>query len=326
MNKLFHSLDDTARVAQMIVTVAGELGKPDSVVFGLVRQNKIGGAIFLKGTKKNHQQFIYRLNAMNDSLKNLPLFYLIDGEPSLLSGRLEDVKPLVSAKNIKTTHHADSIAKIISSHLKEVGFHQNLAPVVDLSIQNEAIKTRSFGSNKKKVIALSKQFIKTTQEQGIIATAKHFPGHGLVHGDTHKKSVYLKGNLKELSIYPPLINAGVISIMIAHITIVDHPQYNTHRFPASCSRKIVTDLLKNELGFKGLAITDALMDMKSVTAFDNAALLASKAGNDLLLMPIDEIKIIHLILNEMKKDFQYREQIYESIKKIIRLKIYLGLI
>jgi beta-N-acetylhexosaminidase len=96
--------------------------------------------------------------------------------------------------------------------------------------------------------------------------------------------------------------------------------------PASCSRKIVTDLLKNELGFKGLIITDALNIMKAVTIINKAPLLASKAGNDLLLMPINETETINLILSEMNKDLDYKKQVYESVKKIIRFKIVLGLI
>ena len=176
------------------------------------------------------------------------------------------------------------------------------------------------------MISLSKQFIKTTQEQGIVATAKHFPGHGLVSGDTHKKSVYIDGDLQELEVYPPLIDAGVLSIMMAHITIENNPKYSTDGLPASCSRKIVTGLLKEELGFKGLVITDALNIMKAVTIIDNAPLLASKAGNDMLLMPIDETETINSILAEMSIDSIYRQQVYQSVKKIIRLKVYLGLI
>ena len=228
--------------------------------------------------------------------------------------------------DIKTAKQSDSIARIINTTLLDIGFRQNFAPVVDVSPENEAIKDRSFGNDKKQVIALSKQFIQTTQEQGIIATAKHFPGHGLVSGDTHKKSVYIDGDLQELEVYPPLIKAGVLSIMMAHITIINNEKYNTNGLPASCSRNIVTGLLKNELGFKGLVITDALNIMKAVTIIDNAPLLASKAGNDMLLMPIDETQTITSILNEMQKDADYKKQVYQSVKKIIRLKLYLGLI
>lgn len=326
VDEIFHALNDTARVAQMIVTSAGELGKSEQTVLNLARENKIGGIVFLKGTKENHKRLIDSLNAISHVQKQLPLLYSIDAEPSLFNGRLKGTDPLMNTIDIKTVKQSDSIARIINHHLLEIGFRQNFAPVTDVSPQNEAIKNRSFGNDAKKVVKLSKQFIQTTQEQGIIATAKHFPGHGLVKGDTHKKSVYIDGELQELAIYPPLIEAGVLSIMMAHITIINNPKYNTNGFPASCSRNIVTDLLKGELGFKGLVITDALNIMKAVTIIDNAPLLASKAGNDMLLMPINETKTINSILNEMSKDPNYQKQVYQSVKKIIRFKLHLGLI
>ena len=326
VDEVFNSLNDTTRVSQMIVTSAGELGKPESVILNLVAENKIGGIVFLKGTKENHKRMIDSINIISGSQKQLPILFSIDAEPSLLNGRLQGIDSIMNTIDIKTTKQSDSIAKIINANLLEIGFRQNFAPVVDISPQNEAIKNRSFGNNKRRVIKLSKQFIQTTQEQGIIATAKHFPGHGLVKGDTHKKSVYIDGELQELNVYPPLIEAGVLSIMMAHITIINNKKYNTNGLPASCSRNIVTGLLKNELGFKGLIITDALNIMKAVTIIDNAPLLASKAGNDMLLMPIDEIKTINSILDEMRINPKYKEQVYQSVKKIIRLKIFLGLI
>ena len=322
---IFNSLSDTEKVAQMIITSAGELGKPEKIVYKLAQENKIGGVVFLKGTSENHKKMIDSLNAISVSKNQLPLLFSIDAEPSLFNGRLQGTKSLMNTIDIRTEKQSDSVATIINNKLLEIGFHQNFAPVVDISPENEAIKDRSFGNDKNKVIELSNQFIKTTQNQGIIATAKHFPGHGLVKGDTHKKSVYIDGELQELEIYPPLIQENVLSIMIAHITIKNNKKYNTNGLPASCSKKIVTSLLKEKLGFKGLIITDALNIMKAVTIIDNAPLLASKAGNDMLLMPIDEGETIKSILDEMQKDEAYKTQVYESVKKIIRFKIVLGL-
>lgn len=323
---IFNTMNDTARVAQMIVTSAGELGKSEKTVLKLAKENKIGGIVFLKGTKENHKRMIDSLNKISASQNQIPLLYSIDAEPSLISGRLQGFNSIMNTIDIKTVKQADSIASIINKELLDIGFHQNFAPVCDISPKNEAIKNRSFGNDKEKVIELSKAFIQTTQEQEIIATAKHFPGHGLVDGDTHKQSVYINGTLKELDVYPKLIEAGVLSIMTSHLTIVNNKKYNTHGLPVSCSRNIVTDLLKDELKFKGLIITDALNIMKAVTIIDNAPLLASKAGNDMLLMPIDESKTIHSILAEMENDSVYKEQVYQSVKKIIRFKLFLGII
>lgn len=326
VDEIFQTLNDTERVAQMVVTSAGELGKPESVVLRLAQENKIGGVVFLKGTKENHKRLIDSLNAIAVSKNQLPLLYSIDAEPSLFNGRLKGSVPMMNTSDIKTTAQSDSIARSINDQLLALGFHQNFAPVVDVSSNNEAIKNRSFGRDIEQVVFLSSQFIKTTQAQGIVATAKHFPGHGLVRGDTHKKSVYIHGALQELEVYPPLIEAGVLSIMMAHITIQNNLEYDTNELPASCSRNIVTGLLKEKLGFKGIVITDALNIMKAVSSIEDAPLLASKAGNDMLLMPIDERETIDSILSEMQQNSRYKNQVYQSVKKIIRLKIFLGIL
>ncbi|WP_432410391.1 glycoside hydrolase family 3 N-terminal domain-containing protein [Rasiella sp. SM2506] len=326
VDTIFQSMSDKERVAQMLVTSAGELGKPEHVVLQLAKENKLGGVVFLKGTTENHKRMIDSLNTIAEVQHQLPLLFSIDAEPSLYNGRLKGTEDLMNTIEIKTNAQADSIATLINNKLLEIGFHQNFAPVVDVSPENEAIKNRSFGNDKDTVIGLSKQFIKTTQEQNIIATAKHFPGHGLVTGDTHKKSVFIDGPLQELDVYPPLVEAGVLSVMMAHITILNNKDYDTNGLPSSCSRNIVTGLLKEELGFKGLIITDALNIMKAVTIIDNAPLLASKAGCDMLLMPIDETETISAILNEMEQDKAYRNQVYQSVKKIIRFKILLNIV
>jgi len=325
VEKQFLSMDEEARVAQMIVTSAGDLGKSDKTVYRLAHDNQIGGVVFLKGTKVHHKTMIDSLNAISSSKGYVPLVFSIDAEPSLFNGRLSGYDPVMNTIDIKTTEASDSIAALISSHLLEVGFHHNFAPVCDLSPQNEAIKNRSYGSDREHVVAMSKSFIESSQDMGIVATAKHFPGHGLVKGDTHKKSVYIDGELKELDVYPPLIDAGVLSIMVAHITVQNNEKYGTDGLPSSCSRTIVNDLLREELGFEGLIVTDALNIMKAVTIIENAPLLASKAGCDVLLMPIDEKETIDSILAEMEKDADYKKQVYASVKKILRLKICLGL-
>jgi beta-N-acetylhexosaminidase len=180
----------------MIVTSAGELGKSENDVLKLASENKIGGVVILKGTKENHKQMIDSLNKISKFQKQIPLLFSIDAEPSLLNGRLQGIDPIMNTIDIKTVQQSDSIARKISTELLRIGFHQNFAPVCDISPENEAIKNRSFGNDKENVIALSKQFIQTTQEEGLIATAKHFPGHGLVKGDTHKNLFILMGNYK----------------------------------------------------------------------------------------------------------------------------------
>ncbi len=326
VDSIYHTLSERQKVSQMIITSAGELGKPMTTVKKLTTSNAIGGVVFLKGTKKTHTESIAALNAISTKNNTLPLLFSMDAEPSLFASRIKGAKDVGKTIDIKTEAQSDKVVAIINSELKEIGVHHNYAPVLDISPNNEAIKSRSYGNNKDSVINLANQFIKCTQEGGIIATAKHFPGHGLVKGDTHKQSVYIDGALQEVDNYKKIIEDGVLSIMIAHITIQNNEKYDTNGLPSSCSRKIITDLLKEEMGFKGVIVSDALNIMKAVTILDNAPLLASKAGCDLILMPQDEEKTINSILMAMKTDSSYKKQVQQSIKKILRLKVCGGII
>ena len=111
--------------------------------------------------------------------------------------------------------------------------------------------------------------------------------------------------------------------MVAHLAIKNNETFNTNGLPSTCSPKIVNDLLKDSLGFKGLIVTDAL-NMGAVSAIKNNGLLAAMAGCDQLLMPIDEEKVIVDILSEIQKNEGFKEQIYDSVKKIIKLKLCLN--
>ncbi|MFZ1462332.1 MAG: glycoside hydrolase family 3 N-terminal domain-containing protein, partial [Ignavibacteria bacterium] len=143
---------------------------------------------------------------------------------------------------------------------------------------------------------------------------------GNVNGDRHKELVFINGELKELDVFKEMVKIGVLSIMVGHIAIEKNGKYNPVGFPSTLSRKIVTDLLKNELGFKGLIITDA-MNMEAVTKFPSPSLKAIEAGCDMVLMPSDEAKLINTVKEKMDKDPVFMKQIYESVRKIIRVKL-----
>ncbi len=325
VDSIFHTLSDRQKVAQMIITSGGEIGKSEATVKKLTQEEAIGGVVYLKGSKQKHTNHIAALNALTKKNKSIPLLFSMDAEPSLFASRIKGARDVGKTIDIKTEEQSDTVVDIINSELREIGVHHNYAPVLDISPNNEAIKSRSYGSDRDSVIRLANQFIKCTQAGGIVATAKHFPGHGLVKGDTHKQSVYIDGPLQEVDNYKKIIEDGVLTIMVAHITIKNNEKYDTGGLPSSCSRKIVTDLLKKEMGFRGLVISDALNIMKAVTILDNGPLRASMAGCDLILMPKDEIKTIHSILAEMNTDATYKSQVLQSVKKILRLKLCAGL-
>ena len=253
---------------------------------------------------------------------HLPLIFSADAEPTLVNRKIIGSQKVPYTNTIHTIDSVKIIASIISEDLNKIGINQNYAPVIDAS-PNKVVSNRSFGLNMDTVISFSNKFINTTQTRNIIATAKHFPGHGYVKGDTHKELIFIDGEMKEVENYIPLIQSGVISIMVAHLAVKNNEEYNTFGLPSTCSRNIVTNLLKDSLGFEGLIVTDAL-NMGGVANLENNGLKAAEAGCDQLLMPLDEEKVLLNILELIEKDQAFRNEIYNSVKKIIRLKICLG--
>lgn len=229
-----------------------------------------------------------------------------------------------NAVDINSEEDARISAEIISAELNAIGINYNFAPVVDLG-KNTTVGYRGFGKNPENIIPFSNAFIEETQNRNIIATAKHFPGHGLVSGDTHKSLQFIDGELKELKYYPPLIENGVLSIMIAHIAVQNNTKFNTKGMPATTSYKIVTELLRDSLGFEGLIVTDA-MNMGGVAKVQDASLLAIKAGCDIILMPLDARKSHEKLLSKYESDISMRTRINQSVKRVIRMKVCLGLI
>lgn len=324
VDDIFEELNDTSRVGQMIIPAAGRLGKSQEHLNDLIAKNYIGGILLLNGTKQGFTTMVNDFNALNNANNGLPMLYSADAEPSLIGYKIKNCAPVKKANLMVSRDEVRTFAYSICKDLKDIGINYNYAPVVDMS-PNEAISYRAFGNNSDTAQIWSKIFIEETQKEGIVATAKHFPGHGYVIGDTHKKLVYIDGEMREVKNYIPLIDAGVLSIMVAHIAIENNAKYDTDNMPSSVSRKIVTDLLKKEMKFKGLVVTDA-MNMGGVASIPNCELKAAQAGCDLILMPVDEEKALFDILNAIQKEEALKKQVYASVRKIIRLKICLGLI
>ena len=322
VDSIFNILNDTSRVGQMIVPAIGRLGKSRAQVFNLANKGWIGGILLLNGTIEEFTNDVNQFDSVMVSNGHLPLIFSADAEPTLVNRKIIGSKKVPYTNTIHSIDSVEMIANIISGDLLDIGINQNYAPVIDAS-PNMVVSNRSFGLNMDTVIEFSKKFISTTQNQNLIATAKHFPGHGYVKGDTHKELIFIDGEMKEVENYIPLINSGVISIMVAHLAVKNNEQYNTFGLPSTCSKNIVTNLLKDSLGFKGLIVTDAL-NMGGVVNIESNGLKAAQAGCDQLLMPINEEKVLMDILNELHNNEIFKTQIYSSVKKIIRLKICLG--
>ena len=323
-NLVFNLMDDSSKVAQLLMPAVGRMGLTKLEIDELVKKRMIGGMLMLNGTKEEFKSWIIEFNAINKKKNYLPFLYSADAEPSLINRKIIGSTPVKKAQEVKTIEEAIEVASLISKDLNEIGINYNFAPVIDVS-GNTTVGYRGFGEKIENLIPWSTAFVKETQSKNIIATAKHFPGHGLVSGDTHKTLQTINGELKELENYPPLIQSGVLSIMIAHIAITNNKDYDSKGMPATTSDTIVTKLLRNKLNFKGLIVTDA-MNMGGVSQIKNAAVKTIDAGCDIILMPL-EIKIAYNeILNKYKANQVFKLKVDTSVKRIVRMKICLGLI
>lgn len=324
VERVFAQLDDTAIVAQLIMPAVGRLGQTEATIKSHIRQRIIGGVLMLNGTKDEFTTWIKNFEKMNDTLGNLPFLYSADAEPSLVNRKIIGSTPVKKANEMVSIEEVRECADLISKELNAIGINYNFSPVVDMS-PNKTVGFRSFGAIPANIIPWSDAFIQQTQSHNILATAKHFPGHGLVSGDTHKSLQMIDGELKEIGNYPELIKNGVLSIMVAHIGVTNNPTYDTKGMPATTSETIVTSLLRGEFGFKGLIVTDA-MNMGGVASIPNCEEKAIAAGCDIVLMPVDAKKAHSDILKRYRSDAAFKKKVDAASKRVIRMKIALGLL
>ncbi len=323
------------KVAQMIMPDARGIflardNKDFKRLVYYVKDRKVGGLIFFHGDVCETVDMINYFQ----NLAEIPLLISADFEWGTAM-RLDYTTYFPPAMGIAATGNPDyayEAGKIIAIEGRAVGIHQNYAPTVDVNnnYKNPIINIRSFGETPEIVSKFAIPFIKGLQENGMIATAKHFPGHGDTDVDSHLDLPVInhpKSRLDSIELKPfkDAIKAGVKSIMVAHIFF---PQIDTGKgLPSTLSYNIVTGILKNELGFKGLIVTDA-MTMRGVTKLYSNALasvLAVKAGNDIILIPPDIDEAIDAIVKAVKRGEISQERIDESVKKILEFKYELGL-
>jgi beta-N-acetylhexosaminidase len=228
--------------------------------------------------------------------------------------------------------------RIVARESRAIGVHWNWFPVADVNSNpaNPIINTRSFGEDPKQVSDMVTAYIAGARSEGMLTTVKHFPGHGDTDTDSHLTVARVNGDRKrldavELVPFRAAIAAGVDSVMVGHVTVpAIEPDPNR---PASISFNVVTGLLKNELGFRGLVVSDgmamgALTNMFSGSSFEiskKSAVEAVKAGDDLILVPPDVGGAYQGILEAVRQGDISETRIDESVLKILRMKASLGL-
>lgn len=322
------------KVGQMIVPsiegrYRGNEDKEYVLISRLAESGKIGGIMFLKGDVlgagmlANHFQ----------SVSRVPLLVSADMERGLamrLDGATE-FPPAMAIAAAGDPALARSMAAVVARESRAVGIGHDYAPTVDLNINpaNPVINTRSFGDSIPLVITMSSAIIEGLQSNGVVATVKHFPGHGDVTVDSHLALPVLEGDRQRLDAYElkpfrAAIDKGVLSVMVGHLAV---PKLTGTMDPASLSKPIVTDLLRDEIGFKGLIVTDAL-NMKALYNGSNLAEIsvrAVQAGNDILLFTPDPELVHGAVTTAVEEGVISESRIDASVRRILRIKRWLGL-
>ncbi len=332
VDSIFKSLSKDERIAQLMVIRAHSNLGADHVagVIDLITKFNVGALCFFQGGP------VRQANLTNkyQSLAKTPLMVTIDGEWGL-GMRLDSVikypyqLTLGALTNEKVVYE---MGRAVGDQMKRIGVHVNYAPVVDVNNNpnNPVIGYRSFGEDKYRVAKLGVAYTKGMQDAGIMACAKHFPGHGDTEVDSHYDLPVISKTMRQLDsleLYPfkELFKAGVGSVMIAHLSIpaID----KTPNRPTSLSKNNIDELLRDEMEYKGLTFTDAL-EMKGVTKFfpaGEAAVQAIIAGNDMLCLPENVPAAIVAIKAAIRKKRIKQKDIDNKVKRVLHAKYQLGL-
>ncbi|MCC5939482.1 MAG: serine hydrolase [Lunatimonas sp.] len=332
VEETFQSLDLEERISQLIMIPV--YSNKDEVhidsISNLVKQYKVGGMIFFQGGPVRQAQMINRYQRES----KVPLMISIDGEWGLAM-RLDSTLRFpyqMALGAVKDDSLIYEMGREIAKHTRRAGLHVNFAPVVDINNNpgNPVIGFRSFGEDKERVTQKALAYMRGMQDERVLASAKHFPGHGDTNVDSHYGLPVIhfsKQRLEELELYPfrQLMQAGLGSVMVAHMHI---PALDdTPNLASTLSRAVVSDLLKGDMDYKGLVFTDAL-NMQGVAKYYEPGVVDVKAllaGNDMLLNTMN----VPATIREVKKALETGEitpdEINERVKKVLRAKAWLGL-
>ena len=214
----------------------------------------------------------------------------------------------------------------MGAYLSELGFNLDFAPVADVKAAgfNSMFSERSFSEDPEVVSSMANALSKGLESKGIISVYKHFPGHGSTVGDPHKGYAYTKKTLEELKEcdlvpYQKAIDDNVSMIMVGHISL---PEIVDDGVPASLSKRIITNILRNEMGYEGVVTTDAMNmgAIKDIYNSDEAAVTAVEAGVDIILMPKDFDKAYYGIIDAVNNREISVDRIDDSVLRILKLK------
>ena len=320
------------QIGQLFMVAAYSNQSPEHTqhIMRLIKKYHIGGLIFFQGDPNKQA----KLTNIYQNYSKIPLMIGMDAEWGL-GMRLDSVISYPRQMTLGAIRDDSLIYRMggdIAKQLSRLGVHINFAPVVDVNInpRNPVIGSRSFGENRFNVANKGIAYMNGMQDNCVLAVAKHFPGHGDTHTDSHKTLPVIpfdSTRLDSIELYPfkRMIQHGVGGVMMAHLDIPAFTQ-DAGR-PATLSGNVVTRLLREKLGFDGLIFTDAL-NMGGVTKSFPPGIIESqaiKAGNDVLLYPQDVSAAVAEIKKQVRRGSISRSSIEESCRRILSFKYWAGL-
>jgi beta-glucosidase-like glycosyl hydrolase len=332
VDKTYNSLSQDEKLGQLFI-VALYTNKGEEFINqirNIVKNDKIGGLILMQDDAARE------INLVNEfqSQSKVPLMIGMDAEWGVFQriAKAHKYPWAITLGAIQDKNLITEMSAKIAEDCKRMGINWDFAPVVDVNTNpnNPIIGNRSFGSDVNNVVNSALAYSNGLQDNRILAAIKHFPGHGDTDKDSHLDLPVVSHNLErlekiEIAPFKALMNKGIGGVMVAHLYVPSLE--NEKGIPASVSKKIVTGLLKEKLGYKGLIITDALNMGAVANKFKAGELdaMAFKAGNDLMLFSQDVATGKKLIQKAIDNGEIQQNRVEESVKKILLTKYYLGL-
>ena len=316
------------------VTAAGDTTKE------AYQSRPVGGIVYMADNLTDPEQTTTMLSNMQEIARErtgLPVFLCVDeegGSVARIAGNdafwVTDVGNMSDIGASGDVQNAYNAGSTIGSYLAALGFNVDFAPVADVltNPDNQVIGQRSFGSDAQTVAGMVTSELQGLSAAGVYGMVKHFPGHGGTSGDSHDGAVSTDKTLEELMaeelvLFQSAIDGGVNFVMVGHISA---PNVTGDNAPATLSKVLITDVLRGQMGYNGIVITDA-MNMEAVAGFynsDKAAVLAVTAGADMILMPADYNTAYTGILNAVNDGTITEERINESVTRIVKAKLAMG--
>ena len=295
----------------------------------------VGGVVYFSQNIRSESQIVEMVKKMQE-YSSIPMFMGVDEEGGRVSrlsrvGITETLEPMATYGEAGNAETVKSVGQRLGQQLTAAGFNLNFAPVADVitNPNNTEIGDRSFSSDPKVAAEMVAAITEGLQENGVCACVKHFPGHGSTSADSHNGASVSHRSLDELRATEFLpfcagIEAGAGMVMLSHMSL---PEVTGDDTPCDLSSKIVTELLREELGYKGVIVSDS-HEMASITNYydcDEAAILAVQAGCDIVLMPKSVSEAYYGIIKAVQDGELTEERINESVLRILTLKFRMGI-